>query len=459
MAERYLVVSDLHLCDVEEHDDGWKYYKSARYLFDEEFAGLLRSFEEESAEGDELTLVLNGDIFDFDLVTAVPDKPPWKVTPFERRRVLQPSAEKSAWKLERILSDHRRFVEALSDYMSRGHGVIYLLGNHDREFCFTEVQEVLLEALRRCRAARGQPAEPMAIRFEPWFFYKPGQLYIEHGQQFDYYSSYRHICSPVVRWRGQRQLALPMGNISNRYLMTKMGYFNPHASDYILNLYSYVVHWLRYYAFTRRSLAFNWLFGSIVVLARLLRTKKKLRTPPPECQANLDQARDRYGLTGDQLDGLLGLQQRPITSRLFRLFREFWMDRVLIALLMVSGTVALAVVPIPLWIKLMVPLTGFPLAYLIYELATKGGSIFTAEKQIPEYARRIARLMNVPLVTFGHTHVPRLLVLDRALTFVDTGTWAPITDDTAERKLRPGFRNYLVIAFQKGRPEIRFDCW
>jgi len=34
MAHHYLVVSDRHLCDVEEHADGWKGYESARHLFD-----------------------------------------------------------------------------------------------------------------------------------------------------------------------------------------------------------------------------------------------------------------------------------------------------------------------------------------------------------------------------------------------------------------------------------------
>ena len=34
MGNRYLVLSDLHLCDVEEHADGWKAYKREKYLFD-----------------------------------------------------------------------------------------------------------------------------------------------------------------------------------------------------------------------------------------------------------------------------------------------------------------------------------------------------------------------------------------------------------------------------------------
>ena len=60
MGNRYLVVSDLHLTDVEDHPDGWKAYKSSRYLFDEEFGQLVQHFVEQRDEGDRLTLVLNG---------------------------------------------------------------------------------------------------------------------------------------------------------------------------------------------------------------------------------------------------------------------------------------------------------------------------------------------------------------------------------------------------------------
>ncbi len=62
-----------------------------------------------------------------------------------------------------------------------------------------------------------------------------------------------------------------------------MGFFNPHATDFILNLFWYVLHWLKFYAFTRRSLAFNWLSGSLATMVRLLRTKRALRREPRHC--------------------------------------------------------------------------------------------------------------------------------------------------------------------------------
>lgn len=465
MPNRYLVLSDLHLSDFEEHADGWRYYKSRAYDFDDVLARLITRFTDEAGAEERCVLVLGGDVFDFDLVIATPTDAPFRVSRAERQRGLRPTAEKSAWKLQRILSDHPRFLDALARFLSAGHEVVYLLGNHDRELDFTPVQRVLSDALQDHAppAARASAPDPQAapeawrLRFEPWFYYVPGEIYVEHGQQYDPYTAFRYLCAPRVRHKGQWEIALPTGNISNRYLMNKMGTFNPHASDYILNLYAYATHWLKHYAFTRRSLAWSWFWGSLAVIWALLRTKRKLRKPPPGCAAADAAVRERSGLDGATLAALESLQRRPITSRLFRLVREFWLDRLLIAAIMTMGTIALALTPAPLWVKLMVPLSTFPLIYLLYELLASGETIFSAEARLPSVALRIARLLDVPVVAMGHTHAPRLVALEAGRTFVDTGTWAPITARTG-RALKPGFRNYLILTFEAGAPRIRYDC-
>ena len=459
MANEYLVVSDLHLTDVEDNPDGWKAYKASRFTYDPEFAALLRRFCGQAGQDTELTLVLNGDIFDFDLVTAVPDDPPWPVNRSERRRGLNGSEPKSMWKLQRILGDHPGFTDTLADFLAAGHRIVYVLGNHDREFHFPGVQNVLRSALREGVAARGGELQDDALVFEPWFFHVSGEIYAEHGQQYDYYTSFRYLLSPVVLQGGEERLALPMGNLSNRYLMSKMGFFNPHASDYILNLFAYAAHWFRHYAFSRRSLAISWLWGSLVVIGKLLRIRKKLLRRPRDLRSQLEAVAGRYDLPLDTVRALYRLQQPPITSRFFRIIREFWIDRALMAVVMTGGTVALALVPIPLWIKLMVPLTGFPLLYFIYEWAVKGRSIHTIEREFPDVARRVADLVDARVVTFGHTHVPRLLPLRRGLDFVDTGTWAPITDRRRPDCLVEGYRNLLRVSFSGATPRVHFESW
>ncbi len=459
MGNRYLVVSDLHLTDVEDFPGGWKAYKSSRYLFDDELDALVNTFVADAEQGDRLTLILNGDIVDFDLVSAVPDDPPWKVGFLERRLGLNPTEPKSIWKLQRVLADHPQFIDTLVDFIAGGHRLVYVMGNHDRELHFPGVQRAFIDAIEDRAKAGGKSLTQGTIRFESWFHYVPGEIYAEHGQQYDYYTSFPHLLSPVVKSGKQRVLALPMGNISNRYLMTRMGFFNPHAGDFILNVFSYVVHWLRHYAFTKRSLAFNWFFGSLLVIGKMLSLKHKLRKVPAEHLERLKRISRRFDLSLDEVKALGHLQKPPMTQRLYRMIRELWIDRVLIAALMTGGTVALALVQIPLWIKLMVPLTTFPLLYLFYEWATRGETIFTIEKEFPNNARAVAKVLPARVITFGHTHCPREIPLSKETTFVDTGTWAPIPDKRDPGRLRSGLRNYLIASFEQQKVTLRLGSW
>jgi len=156
---------------------------------------------------------------------------------------------------------------------------------------------------------------------------------------------------------------------------------------------------------------------------------------------------------------LARLWRPPITARFFGIVRELWIDRVVIVALMVVIGAVLAIVPIPLWTKLMVPLTVFPLIFLVYEEIVKGETIFAIEHRFPECARSIGELLAVRVVTFGHTHKPRVIPLDGGLTFVDTGTWAPITRQLGDDRLVPGYRNYLVADFSREEPSVELRCW
>ena len=459
MGNRYLIISDLHLTDVEDHPDGWMYYKSSRFLFDKELSQLLKSFMARGDKGDNLILLLNGDIIDFDLITKVPEDSPWRLTRSERKCGLEPSAEKSVWKLNLVLSHHQGVVSALADFIAAGHKLVYLMGNHDREFHFPEVQQAFIQALDEQARNKGASLARGSISFEPWFYYVKNEVYVEHGHQYDLYTSFRYQLSPVVKQGNEEVLALPMGDLSNRLLLNRMGYFNPFAADFIRNVFSYSYHWFKYYAFTRRSLVFAWFIGSLMVIIRSFRLRGKLHKVPPEQTEALNRIARVYDRPLREIEALGQLQRRPITQRFYRLVRELWIDRLFIALMMTVGTIALALVPIPLWIKLMVPLSSFPAAYFIYEWATEGETIFTIEKEIPRRARAVASVLPARVIAFGHTHKPRLIPLTQETTFVDTGTWAPITAGKDKETLAPGRRNYLEISFQRKAVSLDFGSW
>ena len=461
MTDRYLIVSDLHLSDVEEHRKGWKYFKSARYHADEELAKLVGSFLEGGKEGDTHLLVLNGDVFDFDLVTAVPESSSFKVARHERRAGLDPTSEKSRWKLERTLKHHPLFLDTLVDVITSGGKIVYILGNHDREMHFRELQDSLEEALRESARSRGVEPQGSIIEFKPWFYHVPGVLFAEHGNQYDHFTSYRNVLSPTVEVDGREQLALPMGNLSNRYLLSRMGSFNPFSGNYILSGAGYFLHWARHYALSpTRHLVYNWLSGSLIVFFVLLKTRKRvLACSTSEALTGLRDLAASEQMSFDKLESILELHCPPVYERVRRIARELWLDRLLILLAMIGITVAVSFSNMPLWVKLGVLLVGFPVAYMAYESLVSKESIFDVQQRVPETAAAIAEILDVPLVTFGHDHVPRVVSLESGAVFVDSGTWAPITDSGKDGPLVPGLRNYLIIEDHQGNLEAAFGSW
>ncbi len=449
-AHHYLVVSDLHLCDVEDHADGWKRHKSSGWVFDDDFDAMVASFEARVMPGETLTLILNGDIFDFDLVTAVPDPPPFRVRRIERSYGLDATAPKSAWKFGCILDDHPRFVATLARLIGAGHRVVVTIGNHDRELWFPTVQAVLSDRISAaCDAAAppsdGQPAPARGeLVIEPWFFHVPGEIYVEHGHQYDFYSSFRYNLEPIVERHGEPQIALSTGNLSNRFLLSNIGYFNPHATDFILSAYGYIRHWVRHYAFTRHFLILTWLVGSVRALFVLLGTRARLeRHPPTDYLRHVHAAATRYQLAPATAEALYALRKEPITARFHKIVREFWIDRLLIAVGMTGGTVALGLSGAPLWVKLVVPLIVFPLVWFIYAWVAGNENALTTEHRAQHFAHTIAGMIPVRAVVFGHTHAPAVVPLASDVTFANSGTWAPTWDDD----LRPvaGLRNFTHV--------------
>ena len=467
----YLVVSDLHICDIEDHADGWKHHKSGAWVFDTDLDAMVQSFLDRLAPSDTFTFILNGDIFDFDLVTAVPLSPAFAVRPTERLYGLDATAAKSAWKLERILDDHPVFVRLLARLVAAGHRVVLTIGNHDRELCFPEVAAVLrarILAVAESLLSTSTSSSPLPLSssgcgadavaallvIEPWFFCIPGEIYVEHGHQYDFYSSFQYNLEPVVALRGEPRIALSTGNLSNRYLLSNIGFFNPHATDFILSGLGYLRHWLRHYAFSRRMLFFIWFIGSIRALVALLQIRTRLRRHPPrDYHRHVQAAGLRYGLPPGLAERLHAMACEPITSRFHKIVREFWIDRLLLSLALTGATIAIALSGAALSVKLVIPLAVFPLVWFLYQWLAGTNNALTTEYRSQVYARGIAAIVPVKAVVFGHTHDAATQPLSRDTTFANSGTWAPSW--TPDGRPVPGLRNFVSVRIRvhDGTPE------
>jgi hypothetical protein len=246
-----VAISDIHLCEHEPESGLWMRYRQAPYAPDGEIAEMLDALRE-SVRGDELSLILNGDVFDFDAPRVVGTE--------SVHHDLPRSAEHAVPTIEAILRDHAVFVAALGRVVADGHTVVFVSGNHDAQLTLPEVRRVVeARVIAAAREARGRALEddtPLAARvvFRSWFHRTPDGIVVEHGHQYDSYCSFRYPMSPFGR--DPREIQPTMGSLVARHMSARMGYFNPHVdSSYMLSALGYLIHWARYYLFSRRSLA------------------------------------------------------------------------------------------------------------------------------------------------------------------------------------------------------------
>ncbi|MCJ8278169.1 MAG: metallophosphoesterase, partial [Bdellovibrionales bacterium] len=177
------IVSDLHLCEEEPVHPKyplWKKYKTAEFFFDKEFREFLEYIDEKAGE-EKIELIMNGDTFDFDSMTYLPEEPRYRISWLEKKRGLEPEEEKSVDKMRVILEDHPEWCDAVHWFISQGHRIVFVVGNHDLELHWKSVQIELLNGLKLSTEERTR------VRFVEWFYISNQDTLVEHGNQYDPY--------------------------------------------------------------------------------------------------------------------------------------------------------------------------------------------------------------------------------------------------------------------------------
>lgn len=465
-----IVISDLHL-GRGKNDYTGRYFELEAFLYDQDFRGFCEHLCEQATEsGKGFKLIFNGDAFDLLRLDKVALPEDYGQEPKNFAPVLTP--RRAAAEIERILDGHRMFVEGVALVLKAGHAVLFLPGNHDIEIQWQPVREAIAASLRACPVFESEAVADLALTnlaFDSWFYHEPGRVWIEHGCQYDPENAFRYpLREQLVKLPDavhQAELDNPLGNFFQRYLYNAFGritFIVPSTqanarymkwlliNQPILLLSIISSHWRFWWQVLRRVAKYP------------SRERKSLAT---NHERELSALAKRSGLA----DKLLKIDSlKEVRADLFQAIRGFGWQ----ALKFVGTAIMGSSLLVGLWFggyhginKLGLGVVATATLFLIFGFAflltTFGTALYmvlrTNVAVPPQPMRRaageIAKLLDVPVVTFGHTHDEVIWRLDdrpgNASWYFNTGTWiAVFTHDVLLPRERVQFTFLKIVGKQ-----------
>lgn len=328
--------------------------------------------------------------------------------------------------IDEVLTTHSQVKAALGRHILEGGELWLVSGNHDAIIGFDEFRVALEKTLELPQHARSR------LRTTPWFF-REGNLHIEHGHLFDPDNAPTH---PLVLGEASlgvhfvEQFIAPTGAF--RYLnmndetplklfLSAFSFYGPRAPYVIYRYFHAAIH-----AVVRSGPAF--------------RRRSKLEEPlGAEEIARFTEA---LGVSPDLAHTLLDLGARPTLESISRTFSRLYFDRVLSTLAMTTGLSSWA---------LGNPQAGktiFSLGALAMASSwARGHNRYqgsTAE-QLADGAQRIVDATCAQLVIFGHTHREALgenYANTASFSFPRGAPGRPFLEIDADREKPKAYRRY-----------------
>ena len=176
MNEKIYIISDIEMGNGEITDD-----------FSDDL--ILTQFIEsiKSTNDEKITLILNGDTFDFLKMPYLNSHPRYITEKI------------SLWKLDQVFNNHPLVFRALKNFLQKSnHRIHFIIGNHDADLIWPALQEKLQSRLSgKKRVTFG-------------FNYKNHNLHVEHGHMEDPFFSINKK-TPITKYRDLQILNLPWG--------------------------------------------------------------------------------------------------------------------------------------------------------------------------------------------------------------------------------------------------------
>ncbi len=443
-----LVVSDLHLTEEHKVDPRyplWKKYKTKDFFFDQKFKDWLEFMTEDC--GGPIELVLNGDIFDFDSITTMPNEPTYRVSVFEKTRTLFSQVEKSLFKMDVILKAHPIWTQALHDFIKKGNKIVFVVGNHDLEMHYSEVQRMIRKSITTDKFLKKN------VKFCEWFYISHEDTHIEHGNQYDPYCVCQTPITPLVKVRNDIRVRIPFGNKVTRYMVNVMGFFNPHSEEnYVMSFSKYLEFFLKYLIKKQPLVIWTWFHSSMIILFRsVLDRLRNSIVDPFMMEEKIEEIAKKSNSTPKAVRELSFIAVEPAVSTPWKLAKVLWLDKAFIFLIAVLIVLQIflildQLIHIKFYLMLIPLLLSAPF-FIFYSTTSKNELVGTKEAQ-EEILRWIGAITETTRVVFGHTHHVKHEILG-SMEYLNPGSWSPYFEDVECTKMLTRYA-FIMIKPEEG---------
>jgi len=443
-----IVLSDLHLGRGKNPETG-RYFSLEAFFYDDDLRRFLRYLCDESTRGGvPFKLVFNGDVFD--LLRIEPEDAGPEATRRERRFGPAATPAIAARMTAEILAGHPGFVDGVAQVLEAGHEVVFLPGNHDIELQWAPVQAEVRRAIVERVHARGGDVATVEryLRFEPWFYHEPGRLWVEHGCQYDAESSFRYPLRSSMLALGEgheaeaeTEVDLPLGSFTQRYLYNAFGpitFMVPSTRANFRYFKWLLVNRPRLLARVLKSHGpFAWQLLRRVARAAAVSKQRLQRGHERELRdlaasSGLGERLLRIDALKDTKHDLVAAA-RALGWQFTKFAGLGLMVAILVTGLWFAGFATINALGVGVGLKAL-SFLGLNFLLLVAAAVGMGYALFRAQPTIStgslwNAANEISNLLDVPVVTFGHTHDEALWRLDtpgRRSWYFNTGTWIAV---------------------------------
>ncbi len=460
ISESLLIFSDVHLgSDLNDCTPNVTHRSAS---IDRDLVLFLAHYRREKPSGDRWRIVIAGDFIDFiGMAIAVPALLSTPPSTEERAHGLGNASDHARIKLSRVAIRHADVFGELAQFVADGHALTLVHGNHDIEFHWDGVKDdlraVLLEHAVRARPGLDAASFQERIEFSPWFFYRDGVAYIEHGHQYDAFCSTDYVMAPLSPL-DPRRIARGFADVLLRFVVRPTLGMTEHGHDH-RGLLEYIAFGARlgfgglFRLGGRFAAAIQELFqlrrASFTEAAQILRAEHERRV------ALLSKA---TSIGMDRLRALLSLQAPPTTRSVRDILASVLLDRLALAVGSLLMLFVVAVVGVYDGHVLYAAL-GVLVAWAVFHRYLSARRTVDSAQLLIAKASQLSKLFPAAFVVMGHTHTPVYVPAGDA-TYINVGSWTEDEGAGPEEGQAPRApRTHLVIQMREARPEARLFTW